>query len=209
MQKKIKQLKASLETVLKKPLPGVKSQLKLSPPSREIIPPAKDKRDAAVTILLYPGKNSISTIFIKRNNYDGPHSGQISFPGGKFETSDITLKNTAIREINEEIGTNISAKDIIGNLTSLYIPISKFYVSPFIAVIDYKPEFNRDIHEVQYLIELPLHIILTKNKIGSMIIQENNNHFSVPCFNFEEHQIWGATAMMLNEFIELLNKKVT
>lgn len=202
--KKIKDFKQALEKAFQKPLPGLNAQLKLSPPFRDLIPPGKHKKDAAVLILIFPRGDSISTVFIKRNNYDGPHSGQISFPGGKFDKTDPSLEYTAIREANEEIGTSLTSNNLIGRLSSLYIPISRFDVSPYVGIIDYEPNFIPNSHEVQYIIELPLKTILQKNDIDAMDISFENNIIAVPCFNYNNNQIWGATAMMLNEFISLL-----
>lgn len=204
LDRRIAEFKKIFSQALEKPLPGASCQFKLSPPFRDQTPAGKNKKNAAVLILIYPKADTLFTVFTKRNDYNGPHSGQISFPGGKFDNSDDSLEKTAIRETNEEIGTSLTTKDIVGRLTSLYIPVSNFEVSPFVATVPDEPVFNIDVHEVQYTIEIPLYKILQNSKIKSMDVIIESSIVAVPCFNFNNNQIWGATAMMLNEFIEVL-----
>lgn len=207
VERRITELKKILSRAFERPLPGTISQFKLSPPFRDQYPAGKDKKDAAVLILIYPKQDTIFTVFIQRNNYNGPHSGQISFPGGKFDMNDKSLEETAIREANEEIGTTLTTEDISGKLTTLYIPVSKFEVSPYVSVIDYEPVFHIDPHEVQYAIEIPLKTIIKECRIESMNIAVANKPVAVPCFNLNNNQIWGATAMILNEFVEILKSE--
>ena len=114
-----------LEDELKKNLPGSQIQNKMSPvdrahiydPETNPLPPEK----AAILILLFPCNNSLCTVFIQRTNYPGPHKGQISFPGGKYDISDENLSATALRETAEELGIATDIIRIIGRLTPLYI----------------------------------------------------------------------------------------
>ncbi len=117
----------------------------------------EDSKIAAVLILIYPVNNILTTVFIQRPVYEGIHSGQISFPGGKSELSDINLIATALREASEETGINSSEVTILGTLTPLYIPVSDNEVTPVIGWCDNRPEFKIDKVEVVHIIEVPLH----------------------------------------------------
>ncbi len=186
-------------------LPGWKVQRELSPPYRgeftfeEIH--AKNPREASVLIVLYRRNNHFFFPVILRSEYEGTHSGQIALPGGKKEDFDQTFKDTAIRETNEELGLDKNKLEIIKNLTPLYIPPSNFYVQPYIAF--YEEEnlvFEADKSEVQEVFEIELHKFIFDTKI----VQESNHttkyRQKVPAFQYDNLMIWGATAMMLNEF---------
>ncbi len=189
-------------------LPGVNSFLKLAPPTRfkqfkegfEAINPDH----AAVMLLLYPDKNLNTRMsFILRNKYNGVHSNQVSFPGGKIDKLDDNLSQTAIRETVEELGVNESNINIIKPLTQIYIPPSNFNVQPFVATYDEKPFFYPDSFEVSMVIEPLLEDLFKVKNIDSLITLQNKN-ILVPSFNIEGHVVWGATAMILNEFITLM-----
>ncbi|MFB6306378.1 MAG: CoA pyrophosphatase, partial [Flavobacteriales bacterium] len=109
----------------------------------------KDAKTSAVLLLLFPTENhSLETVFIQRPEYDGVHSGQISFPGGGREIHDKNLKETSLRETREEIGVLDNEVSIIGNLSDLYIPPSNYLVTPFVGYTDKAPNFNPDSNEV-------------------------------------------------------------
>ena len=189
-------------------LPGVNSFLKLAPPTRfkqfkegfEAINPDH----AAVMLLLYPDKNLNTRMsFILRNKCNGVHSNQVSFPGGKIDKLDNNLSQTAIRETVEELGVNESNINIIKPLTQIYIPPSNFNVQPFVATYDEKPFFYPDSFEVSKVIEPLLEDLFKVKNIDSLITLQNKN-ILVPSFNIEGHVVWGATAMILNEFITLM-----
>ena len=131
----------SLSKVKNLPLPAQVSQLKMLPPFRlELIEMSKDKMKranrAGVMALFYPDKRQqTKLVLILRNTYNGVHSGQIGFPGGKFQPNDVSLEKTAIRETSEEIGIPEQSIEIIKQLTEVYIPPSNFYVQPFLGII--------------------------------------------------------------------------
>ncbi len=144
--------KETLSTMLRESLPGEAAQNKFSPELREGPSYAEaledegeqedECRSAAVLILLYPDKDHLRTVFMKRNEYDGPHSGQISFPGGMFEKVDLDLEQTALRETEEEIGVDAGKIDVLGRLTPLFIPVSNFCVTPYVGWITGQPDFS-------------------------------------------------------------------
>jgi 8-oxo-dGTP pyrophosphatase MutT (NUDIX family) len=191
----------SIKDVFLKPLPGSHAQLLMAPSGRQNykIPVKPDK--AAVLLLLYPVNNEPYTVFIKRPEYPGPHSNQISFPGGKFEISDDYLQATAIRETIEELGNSLENIKIIGKLTPLQIPVSGFEVHPFVGTINYFPEWNPDQAEVSYVLETKVEELYNKATIKTENWNISGSERMVPFFNIKNEKIWGATAMILSEFI--------
>jgi len=166
-----------------------------------------DAKQGSVLILLYKVDNAISTVLILRNEYDGVHSGQVSFPGGKFVEADIDLKTTAIREASEEIGIIGSEVEIIGRLTKLYIPPSNFVVHPFIGITTTQPSFHPDTNEVKEIIEVGIHRLLDNTIIGEKeMLLGNKMRLPTPYFDIKGHTVWGATAMILSEFRCLLQE---
>lgn len=199
------------QRLLARPLPGEAAHLRMAHAVRRadaVYHPAEAK-DAAVLITLYEAAPDVwNIIFIKRTSLQkkDKHAGQVAFPGGKKDQGDPDLMYTALREAEEEIGIDLSGVDILGPLTPMYITVSKFLVHPFLAYSWKKPVLSKQDMEIEDILELPLHSFLetdakkeTRIRLSEGIIL---NH--VPAFQINGHIIWGATAMMLNEFIELI-----
>ena len=167
-------------------------------------------KKAGVLILLYPNHNGNTNFaLILRNTYRGVHSNQIAFPGGKVEDNDSTLIETALRETEEEIGVKAASVNVIRNLTELYIPPSNFMVYPTLGAIDYSPDFVKQQDEVKQVIEVNLHDFLTKSKIESQLISTSYaRETEVLAFKINGYVVWGATAMMLSEFKELMKTAI-
>lgn len=224
----IKQLnRETLSTILQGPLPGQAGQRKLAPDlrvgerargrvgeresgrkgERESGRTSEEEsqcRSAAVLILLYPDGDHIHTVFMKRNEYDGPHSGQISFPGGMYEDRDLDLEQTAIRETEEEIGIHAGTMEVLGRLTPLFIPISNFCVTPYVAWMTERPEFHPDSSEVQYLLTPSLDELLDPAYRRKEVLHRHGRDILTPYILLDEDILWGATAMILSEFMELI-----
>lgn len=200
-----KQIENIKKVINEKSLPGANAHNQLFPENRNNFP-VGDKSKAiqsAVLLLLFPDKNgNMSTVFMKRNDYPGHHSKQISFPGGKTETEDKNLKQTAIREAHEEIGVLVSEENIIGKLSELYIPISNFNIHPYVGYIKNKPTFKPDKAEVDALIEISLSELVQLQISTTKMIFEGNT-YNIPYFPLKGEILWGATAMIVNEFIML------
>jgi 8-oxo-dGTP pyrophosphatase MutT (NUDIX family) len=163
-------------------------------------------KKAAVLILLYPNGKSLYTVFIRRSEYRGMHSGQISFPGGKMEKSDSDINITALREAEEEIGINRNIVDILGHLSQLLIPISNMLVLPVIGYAPEKPVFSPQRGEVDALIETPIEEFLLPGVVQDKIETILFRKVAVPFYNINGNHIWGATAMIISEFTELLQR---
>lgn len=200
-----------LKTKLEFPLPGEEAQFELAHVQREHIIPnteeANTYKPSAVLIFIYPNAHNEPTILLlERPTYNGHHSGQIGFPGGKAEPTDFNLEATALREFIEETGCSV-IPNFIGNLTPVYIPISKFMVQPYIAYLTEKPEFKPDEREVYQLIELNVNDLLNPELLKETIVTPTPTlRFKTPYFDVNEKIVWGATAMILNELKVLISK---
>jgi 8-oxo-dGTP pyrophosphatase MutT (NUDIX family) len=165
----------------------------------------KDANIAGVLILMYPSEQCITLVFMKRSEYDGVHSGQISFPGGKKEEDDQDVMETAVREAEEEIGVNRRGINILGELTDLYIPPSHFRVTPTVAFTLSRPSFVPDPDEVAEIIEIKLPDLLSEDSLQRRDIDLGAGFtINAPCYYINNHVIWGATSMILTEFLEVL-----
>ena len=192
-------------------IPGEESHAKMSPIKRPISDLLKESskiKESAVALILYRNEREIECILIQRPEYDGTHSGQISFPGGKKDSEDIHLEFTARRETFEEIGIPPSMGQLIGQLTEVYIPISNFLVQPIIYYHEKLPKLVRDKREVAEIFSFSLSELLNEECFSTMKVKllSENNGTIVPCFLLGGKKIWGATAIILNEFRELLLK---
>lgn len=185
-------------------LPGEKAQSQMAPSFRGKITSPGKPVDAAVLALLYPSATGgkLNLVFIKRNEYDGPHSAQVSFPGGARDAGDLSLEDTAIRETREEVG--ISGKiELLGSLTPLHIPVSNFMVYPKVGWMDETPEFIPDPSEVQYVVEASLDSLLDPSNHESQTLYHHEMPVEAPYYLVGEEKIWGATAMILSELLQL------
>jgi len=193
------------------------SQIKLAPSFRkEFIKLNSNKllnsKKAAVIAALYEYDNKVRLILILRNTYNGVHSNQIGFPGGRVEDYDKTLFDTAIRETYEEIGVRVQKNELIRELHEIYIPPSNFNVYPFLVILNHPPSFVKDDKEVKEVITIDLESLLnckitqTQIPIPAKLNELNiQNDVEVPAFKLAGYNVWGATAMMLSEIRDLIN----
>jgi 8-oxo-dGTP pyrophosphatase MutT (NUDIX family) len=206
----ITDLERYLNDRLQRPLPGLSSQLKMSvrPVSAFINDQRKSRPawPAAVLVLFYPHQEDIYLVLIKRSGQVRHHQHQISFPGGQQEENE-SLEQAAIREAEEEINVDPARVKLVGRLTPLYIEISKYCLYPMVAITDLRPDFRPNPQEVTEIIELPLaHLLDSKNRKEEWQWLRGQTVL-VPFFEFNGYRIWGATAMVLAELIDLLNEK--
>lgn len=195
---------------LKEPLPGREAQIKMAPKPiderRFKENPIRPPRLGGVMVLLYPDEQGIHIPLMKRPEYDGAHSGQVSFPGGKLENVDTDLIDTALRETHEEIGVPKEQIEVIGNLSELFIIASNFKVLPTVGVIREKPNFIPDPIEVADVLPMAINAL---NDYSIRSVKEMRfppyTIFS-PYFDVRGEVVWGATAMMLSELAELVRE---
>lgn len=202
-----------LKEQLSQPLPGLDAQLKMATLKRMdklsdyTVP--DNAKEAAVMILLYPDAGKLHLPLIVRNVYPGVHSGQVALPGGTKDPEDGSFLATALRETEEEIGVPQNHIEVLGELSKLYIPPSNFLVQPFVGRVAGKPAFIPDTSEVAHLIESPLEAFLDGNNIGEgTVTVRGSMRLQVPRYLIQGHTVWGATAMMMAEFTEIVKKIV-
>lgn len=198
-----------LERKLKDPLPGKAAHLKMSPQPVdqrrfEAVLPA-NIRNSGVLVLFYPdGKGSFFPL-IKRPEYPGFHSGQMAFPGGKMEETDENVIQTALREAEEEVGIDRRQVRVLGKLSDLYIPTSNFLVSPVLGFVEHRPEFVADSNEVSRIVQTDLDSLLSPAIRKQTVLEIGGNiTLNTPYFEIDGEVVWGATAMILGELIEVL-----
>ena len=202
----------SIKEKLEKPLPGVSSQLKMAGLRRfmkdGVIVVPDDVRKGAVLTLFYPHNSKLYMVFIKRTEYPGVHSGQISFPGGGLEQVDKDIVDTALREAEEEIGVNRNSVMVLGKLTDLFIPPSNFLVTPVVGYTTERPDFRPDPDEVDRILEYPMDELLNElNIMEKEIAIFPEVTLKVPCFYIDGNVIWGATAMILSELLDVIRQE--
>jgi 8-oxo-dGTP pyrophosphatase MutT (NUDIX family) len=157
-------------------------------------------RIGAVLLLLYGFNGELFLVLTKRRDDLSSHAGQVSFPGGRQEP-DEPLTETALRETEEEIGVPAAGVDLLGRLSPLYIPPSDFTVYPFVGWRTTRPLFAAQPAEVAEIIEVPLRHLLdpATRQVGEMRFFGQTHQ--VPYYRVGAYQVWGATAMMLSEFL--------
>ena len=201
----------AIQDIVSVDLPATLAHIKMAPLERvqkirEGFDDLESARKAAVMMLFYPKNNCTHLVLIVRNSYPGLHSSQIAFPGGKVETIDFDLKETALRETHEEIGVHPSKINVIRAFTSVYIPPSNFLVHPFLGISKEGLDFKLQEEEVAGVIEMPLSLLLDDSIISSKELETSYaKSIDVPIFQIGEHIVWGATAMMLSELKDVLN----
>ncbi len=201
----------SLKTALTNPLPGEKAQLMMGSGIRmkelRYMPMNDSTKKSGVMILLYPYRTSVCSALILRTKSKSKHSGQVALPGGKYENTDNNLIQTALRETNEEIGVDWKSIHIIGQLTALYIPPSNFVVYPSVGYTESKPSFVPDKREVSEIIEYKLSELLKPENVKTKEFKVRDEvPFTAPYYDINGNVVWGATAMILSEFKEIVKE---
>ena len=197
-----------LERQLEEDLPGESSHRKMSPLPEKHFTVPDDHKLACVLILIYPKNNEWHILLVRRASSEtDSHSSQISFPGGRFEDTDYSYSDCALRETHEEVGLDPSVVGIIGELSSLYVFASNFLVYPFVGFTSNEPEFLPDAGEVEYILEVPLKELMESRNVKkkSMTLSTGIAVDNVPYFNLNGEVVWGATAMILSELKDILD----
>jgi 8-oxo-dGTP pyrophosphatase MutT (NUDIX family) len=202
------QLIERIERELEEELPGQSAHLMMMPKQRQIIEEVPENHvKACVLALLFPKNKEWHITLIHRvsDNPNDPHAGQLSFPGGKLEDSDYSYQDCALRETEEELGINSSEIGIVGELSSLYVPVSNYLIYPFVGFMSSEPDFNPQKSEVTSVVTLPLEELLDpKNKkkkkieIGDKVLDD------VPYYDIHQVPLWGATAMIISELEHII-----
>jgi len=189
---------------LEKPLPGARAHEPLRATPTGLVKPdfshRTPPRPGSILILLCPDGSSTRIPLIKRPDYFGAHSGQVSFPGGKAEPDESHIA-TALRETEEEIGISADSVEVVGTLSSFFVIPSNFLVTPVVGVLTKPQPFRPDAKEVERIVQVQLENVLPDEAIQiSEILAARIYPMRAPHFSAEGEVVWGATAMMLNEF---------
>jgi 8-oxo-dGTP pyrophosphatase MutT (NUDIX family) len=159
---------------------------------------------AAVLVPLYNKNGNCHLLFTKRTDLVKYHKGEISFPGGMVDDRDVSLEDTALRETHEEIGLKESDVRVLGILDDI-VTITEFIVTPFIGLFPYPYPFKTSPVEIAELIEVPLSFLLTKKNLTEHEITRMGRREIIHAYQYGEHTIWGATARILKQFLDLIS----
>lgn len=199
-----------LRVALDRPLPGHDAFLELSGYPRPSIEAALQMqphlRESAVLILIHPVDGVDHTLLMRRPVYQGVHSGQISFPGGKREPDDPSLVATALREFTEETGAATTGFEIVGLLSRIPIPPSRMLVTPVVAWSADLGHLSPDSREVAKLIDVPFQELLRPDNLHrkSFPMGLDGAERMAAYWDIEGEVVWGATAMMIAELRTVL-----
>lgn len=205
-----------MRLTLKAPLPGSAAHCEMAPVHRtpSVLGDVPGKAvESAVLTLLFPTNEGRdrdelmdwTVLLIRRNNYEGVHSGQIAFPGGKRENGDRGLWETACRETCEEVGICDSYLQKVGALTRTYVPASNFVIYPFVAIARPGATVHTDPREVVEYRHVPIRV-MDPGKAVALDFDYDDGTRPAPAWQYEGFTIWGATAMMLSEFYRTVDQ---
>jgi 8-oxo-dGTP pyrophosphatase MutT (NUDIX family) len=187
-------------------LPGQDGHLTMAPRPRPgwplpVLPPGT--RQAAALLLLFPTKDGPALALTKRASDLPQHAGQVSLPGGAVEEGEC-VEDAARREAHEEIGVEASAVRIVGVLTPLHIPVSGFAVHPVVGVCEAAPEFRPADREVERVFAVAVRELCDPARVRRTTLTREGMAYEVPYFDLAGEMVWGATAMILAEFLHVL-----
>jgi len=198
---------SAVEEALKAPLPGAAAHARLAPRPRREWPPGFDPaaiRDAAVLLLLFPIDNRAHIVLTVRAGHLGRHGGQVSLPGGVIDPGE-THEAAALREAREEIGLAIGSVRALGRLTPLEIPVSGFRLHPVVGATLSRPTLTPSTEEVARILEVDIDRLLDRRALTTRdVTAEGGRTLTLPAFSVDDVEVWGATAMVLAEFLDLL-----
>ena len=159
---------------------------------------------AAVIVPLFNKDRSCHILFTKRTDLVKHHKGQISFPGGVFDDEDGDLRRTALREAFEEVGLKEDDVQILGILDDI-VTVTGFIVTPFVGVFSYPYRFQLSPREIEELIEVPLSFLLDPACFSESEMVGEDRRRVVYNYQYREHAIWGATALILKQLLEFIS----
>lgn len=197
---------------LEKPLPGHEAHLTMAPryPARraDLAIDGRACRDAGILVLLLPHQDLPAVVLTVRREHLPDHAGQVSFPGGQREGEE-ELRTTALRESEEEIDLDPSSVRLLGPLTPLYIPPSDFCVHPFVGAAHSDPDLHPADAEVGRVLRVPVSDLLDPDTRETESRHLHDTDVEVPYYAVAGHTVWGATAMMLAELLEVVSSAIS
>lgn len=207
MSLRAEEMTAALKERLLAPRPVTSAVRQMAPElayGRHSGPPALDAREAAVLLLLYPDRGTWIVPAMLRPQEMKLHAGQVALPGGMVEPGESPYE-TALRELHEELGVPGDQVELLGALTPLYVFNSNFWLKPFVAIADERPEFRLNPTEAAELVEIPLAALLDTSLRGEHLIERRGLQFRAPHYQIGPHRVWGATSLILAELASLVS----
>jgi len=201
-----------LSNRLEKPLPGLNAQLRMAPapltdgPTRELEPPPSAKK-SSVLILLFPNEEGRLEVILTLRSRDIDHGGQISLPGGRSDEDESYIE-TALREAEEEVGLKPESVEILGVLSDLYVSHSNNLVKPVVAYMPGIPELKPNPAEVEEAFTIEVKSLAAKKNLTVENWDLQKYSYEVPYWDIHEVPLWGATAMILNELLDLYREYI-
>lgn len=210
MNSEIKDILEKLKKELQNPLPGQTVHQQMLSPDLIPEPLSADikTRKGSVLLLLFPVDEKLNIVLIRRPSSMKYHAGQIAFPGGGFEPADRDLKATAIRETTEELGIDGDQFEIIGELSPVHVVVSNYTVNAYIGWSASNPSFNFNKGEVDAIFSIPLQNLTDRGVIQYQEVETHLGKRKFPGYYANGIFIWGATAMILTEFLEVYKKVI-
>jgi len=200
------ELERRLGAALAEPLPGLDAQLRLAPKPRRGWQPGlgpAEARPAAALLLLFPTDGEVRFLLTVRSSSLPNHAGQVSLPGGAVEPGE-TIEQAALREAHEEVGVSPAGVRVVGRLTPLHIPVSGFMLHPVVGIADERPDLRLADAEVEQVVEPAVERLLAPGCIRHQARFRDPIFQDVPYYAIDGFQVWGATAMVLSEFLQVL-----
>jgi 8-oxo-dGTP pyrophosphatase MutT (NUDIX family) len=169
-------------------------------------PPGVQPREAAALLLLFPRDDELWLPLTVRSSRLPTHRGEVSLPGGAVDPTDVDPAATALREANEELGISPFSVEVVGQLTSFYIPPSNFRLTPIVGLSAAEPVLQPNPGEVETAFSVPLSRLLDPATIQEEIWERRGVQMRVPFFMLEGRKVWGATALLLSELVARLRR---
>ena len=165
------------------------------------------RQAAVISIIINEPGEEAKIVLIKRNDYDGHHSRQMAFPGGKKDDSDENLKQTAIREVEEEIGIVLSDEHLI-ELNPHWVHVSNFWIQPYFVILNKKLDYRINKREINRIFEIPVAFFKQADSLDYHELTFMKEKITAPRYFYESEEIWGATAIMLYQLIQQLDSHI-
>ena len=176
---------------------------------KEIILPTQENqfKFSSVMLIIHFTMGDPHILLIKRTKLVKNHAGEISFPGGNFTPMDVNMLQTAIREIEEELGLKINKEQVIGSLNAERTLTSRYIIYPYVTLLEKIPKIVVTNYEVEKIIDAPL-ISLLKSRESDIKHQQEYSISQLPKFTYNNEVVWGATARILDQLVKIFSHEI-